>query len=209
MSNQGAARFLGLLLARPGLRREFGTDPQRAAERSCIGLTPSDVRIVQAIYRGGTHLLTARTNDGVAGPSGYVAPPSYENPSVVARIAHDERIPQAEAARWFGEMLKFLAVTNALIEELGDYWPKAPPRPVDAAWHAFVLHTRDYADYCQREFGRFLHHRPTPTPDRPEATLKGIVTYTRILLAVEDRYGPSDPHIWPRCSLLEAVRARS
>ncbi len=35
-----------------------------------------------------------------------------------------------------------------------------PSRVVDDLWHAFMLHTREYADFCTAAFGRFLHHSP-------------------------------------------------
>jgi hypothetical protein len=42
--------------------------------------------------------------------------------------------------------------------------PKAklsmPSVVVDDMWHEFVLHTRDYAEFCDAAFGRFLHHTP-------------------------------------------------
>lgn len=41
----------------------------------------------------------------------------------------------------------------------------SPPPPVDVAWHAFVLHTRDYEAYCPERYGRVIHHRPTGKPD--------------------------------------------
>ncbi|GGU83014.1 hypothetical protein GCM10010211_56220 [Streptomyces albospinus] len=36
----------------------------------------------------------------------------------------------------------------------------APSKQVDAGWHIFMLHTEEYADWCQENFGYFLHHRP-------------------------------------------------
>jgi len=36
----------------------------------------------------------------------------------------------------------------------------APSRDVDPAWHAFMLHSQEYADWCDAHFGRFLHHTP-------------------------------------------------
>jgi hypothetical protein len=42
--------------------------------------------------------------------------------------------------------------------------PKAklwmPSVVVDDLWHELVLHTRDYAAFCDAAFGRFLHHVP-------------------------------------------------
>lgn len=36
-----------------------------------------------------------------------------------------------------------------------------PSKAVDAYWHAFILDTKGYADWCDRALGRFLHHVPT------------------------------------------------
>ena len=42
--------------------------------------------------------------------------------------------------------------------------PKAklsmPSVAVDELWHELVLHTREYAAFCQAAFGHFLHHEP-------------------------------------------------
>ena len=35
-----------------------------------------------------------------------------------------------------------------------------PSKAVDALWHEFILHTRSYEAFCQRAFGRTLHHTP-------------------------------------------------
>ncbi|MFJ4435584.1 glycine-rich domain-containing protein [Streptomyces sp. NPDC088923] len=40
--------------------------------------------------------------------------------------------------------------------------PMVPSDDVDHAFHAFILHTRDYADFCQSHVGRFVHHNPRP-----------------------------------------------
>ncbi|GAA4241544.1 hypothetical protein GCM10022254_70830 [Actinomadura meridiana] len=34
---------------------------------------------------------------------------------------------------------------------------------VDPGWHAFLLHSQDYAEFCAETFGYFLHHVP-PAP---------------------------------------------
>src|SRR6185369_17776993 len=35
-----------------------------------------------------------------------------------------------------------------------------PSKAVDAYWHAFILDTNSYAEWCERTLGRFLHHVP-------------------------------------------------
>jgi hypothetical protein len=31
---------------------------------------------------------------------------------------------------------------------------------VDNMWHSFILFTKEYADFCQSNFGHFIHHEP-------------------------------------------------
>ncbi len=39
---------------------------------------------------------------------------------------------------------------------------KHPSTLVDDMWHEFLLHTRDYAAFCDAAIGQFLHHEPEP-----------------------------------------------
>lgn len=61
-----------------------------------------------------------------------------------------------------GELEKFLALC-AISDE-----PLCPTRQVDDAWHAFILRTADYADYCE-SLGRFIHHHPED-PGEPRSS---------------------------------------
>lgn len=56
-----------------------------------------------------------------------------------------------------------------------------PSKPVDVGWHTFILNTAEYAVFCQRVAGRFIHHEPdefTP-PGDPRATLSPTVDAIR------------------------------
>lgn len=35
-----------------------------------------------------------------------------------------------------------------------------PSKEIDTAWHAHILHTKDYAQFCSQVFGYYLHHHP-------------------------------------------------
>lgn len=35
-----------------------------------------------------------------------------------------------------------------------------PSEKVDEAWHSLILFTKDYAAYCEKVAGRFIHHNP-------------------------------------------------
>lgn len=40
---------------------------------------------------------------------------------------------------------------------------------IDLMWHTFLLFTKDYADFCQRHFGFFIHHYPMSREQRRSA----------------------------------------
>lgn len=41
--------------------------------------------------------------------------------------------------------------------------PISPSGDIDHVWHEHILHTNKYALDCQKLFGKFLHHFPTPS----------------------------------------------
>jgi hypothetical protein len=108
-------------------------------------------------------------------------PPAYSNEAVIQRIQQDAGVDRDTARSWFNEMLVFLD----LVADSKDLI--SPPGPVDAAWHAFILHTRDYESYCRERFGRVIHHEPTGEAD-PGAYRRA---YDR-----RARKGEPDPAIW-------------
>ena len=107
--------------------------------------------------------------------------PAYSNEAVIHRIQEDAGVDRDTARSWFNEMLVFLD----LVADSKDFI--SPPGPVDVAWHAFILHTRDYEAYCRERFGRVIHHEPTGEPD-PHAYRRA---YDR-----RARQGQLDPAIW-------------
>jgi hypothetical protein len=107
--------------------------------------------------------------------------PTYSNEAVLQRIEEDAGVDRDTARKWFNEMLVFLD----LVADSKDFI--SPPGPIDVAWHAFILHTRDYEAYCRERFGRVIHHEPTGKPD-PHAYRRA---YDR-----RARQGQLDPAIW-------------
>ncbi len=114
---------------------------------------------------------------------------------VAARLVKEEGISDTEAEAWVAEMLKFLhAAAHARREALG--FQLRPPHKVDLAWHAFILHTRDYANFCERDVGFFLHHTPDGLGDNG-AGIQRTLDYLRTRALAEQLFGPVDPEIWP------------
>jgi anti-sigma regulatory factor (Ser/Thr protein kinase) len=68
----------------------------------------------------------------------------------------------------------------------------SPSETVDAGWHAFVLHTADYAEFCDRIAGRFIHHRPNgPGEAASEQQAIGVT-----IAAMRAAGLPVDPGLW-------------
>lgn len=64
-----------------------------------------------------------------------------------------------------------------------------PSKFVDIGWHTFILHTYDYAAFCDAIAGRFLHHVPDEfePPGDPRDTLAPTLNAMRLArLAVEE-----------------------
>jgi hypothetical protein len=59
---------------------------------------------------------------------------------------------------------------------------------VDAAWHAWILHTQNYMTFCHDCFGRYIHHVPIPAYIPPAVT-----TDARCRTALE-QYGHDGGH---------------
>lgn len=103
--------------------------------------------------------------------------------SVVLRIKREHRVRTRTAALWLREALKFLDLCADSEDVL------APSKRVDRAWHAFILHTRVYEEYCQARFGSLMHHDPSETEDP--------VAYQRAYDEMTARFGPLNRRIWP------------
>lgn len=107
---------------------------------------------------------------------------TYTNPGVVKTIMKHEGVSQETAERRFRGALQFLEAAAS------SPTPISPSPAIDTAWHAFILHTRDYADYCHSRFGHFIHHGPTGEAD-PVKLSNG-----RSLAA--EKFGALDEGVW-------------
>ncbi|MBI2013821.1 MAG: hypothetical protein HYS87_03280 [Candidatus Colwellbacteria bacterium] len=81
---------------------------------------------------------------------------AYENQNMVSRYTERYGVSMETAKVLFEECKKFL-VACAKTKD-----PISPPnKDVDEMWHFFILHTKDYAAFCETYFGKFIHHVPT------------------------------------------------
>src|SRR5580698_10382462 len=71
------------------------------------------------------------------------------------RIAKEEGKPIVEARKILDGALGFLFLCA---KKEGNF---SPSPEVDIGWHAFLMYTMDYAEFCERVAGYFIHHCPT------------------------------------------------
>ncbi|WP_079141384.1 hypothetical protein [Streptomyces sp. LUP47B] len=94
-------------------------------------------------------------------PVGTTDPTTIVDPEVTNRLVrrvttdHPE-ITDETARRIVGQAAAFIATSG---RQPGH--SLVPSELVDYGWHAFILHTGDYAAFCQKTVGRFVHHVPT------------------------------------------------
>ena len=88
----------------------------------------------------------------------------YKNEAVVLRFMETWDLPRRDADDLFEQMNKWLWI--CAVSGTDPAAPRLAISPstklIDEMWHTFILFTQDYVSYCERYFGRYLHHAPTP-----------------------------------------------
>lgn len=111
------------------------------------------------------------------------------------RIVAEEKFNRELADRIVDQALAFL---SACASNTGA--PLAPSELVDIGWHTFILHTHDYAAFCERVAGRFLHHVPTGDDDSAVRYEAARETLTRTVAVIEAAGFVIDADLWPAVS---------
>lgn len=100
-----------------------------------------------------------------------------------------------------------------------------PSKAVDAAWHEFIVLTKEYASFCEKAFGRYLHHTPgammaTPSNEALANTLHqlrgqalsptgwAMVGTVPLIFAIDRELGFKDGHVYDESAIhtLESQR---
>jgi hypothetical protein len=132
------------------MRIKVNRDRMQFTEESAnpLGLTDVGMRESSAVA-----FATALVND------------RHSHSIVRAQLVKNGTHSLQEATRSEIEFLQF-----AVLLQLAD-GPVSPSELADGYWHQFILNTALYTNWCQRNFGRYLHHRPEP---RSVLALRGI-----------------------------------
>jgi hypothetical protein len=105
---------------------------------------------------------------------------------LVASIVGDGQLSANAAVRVLEQTLVFL---KACADNPGVLL--SPSKAVDIGWHTFVLHTLDYASFCDEVGGRFIHHNPICTED-----IRSGVALERTISALRATGFRVDEELW-------------
>lgn len=122
----------------------------------------------------------------------------YDGKKPIAVFQRSFDVSLHEANEVFQETLKWLWLGRAFQLDLALHKPaELAIFPslliIDEMWHCFVLCTRDYADFCSRYLGEFIHHSPNvdvSNHDGARNLLLENITY------VIDKLGPETAKLW-------------
>ena len=78
----------------------------------------------------------------------------YHHSQLVERLADKLQLSTNQATGLFQDLKRFLHLCGSSDQQ------SVPPPHIDAAWHEFLLYTKDYSEFCNRFLGRFIHHTP-------------------------------------------------
>jgi hypothetical protein len=137
--------------------------------------------------------MTAPTSPRGLSPHRTLLPTALAD-RLVARIATEHpELPAGMPDRIMGQTVAFLETCATATEPIG------PSELVDIGWHTFILYTHEYAEFCDRIAGRFIHHVPDddPTGDEwPTLPKAGAATLAGTVAAMREAGCVVDPELW-------------
>lgn len=128
--------------------------------------------------------MTITDRRPVADPAEMIAPELFER--LVTRIVEDEEMDGSYAERIMRQTLVFLEACAKNPAAL-----LSPTKAVDVGWHTFILYTADYAEFCHRIAGEFIHHNPICTGD-----IRSGAALARTVEAINATGYPIDMQLW-------------
>lgn len=123
----------------------------------------------------------------------YMEALSYPAPFLIEKLLKEQIVETAaEGEVLFAEVVKYL-ILNRLHPD--KQWEMVS-RWVDEVWHQFVLFTREYCEFSQRYFGRYLHHAPGNSPSTPPRAAGETPSFDDFARRYEAVFGAPPPPLW-------------
>lgn len=123
----------------------------------------------------------------------YVEALTFEAPFLIEKLVKDHAVESPDEARaLFREVKRYLVLTTA---DRTVAWAMYSLR-IDQTWHEFILFTRQYIEYCRRNFDSYIQHAPSTAPI-PEGMPRLIPsTFSMFAARYEELFGEPLPDLW-------------
>lgn len=82
---------------------------------------------------------------------------AYEHEGVVLKLMKNHGMAKEKAESVWMDTKRFLYLCGWKDDKSFSMTPTAD---IDKGWHEFILFTREYRDFCVKNFGEFIHHEP-------------------------------------------------
>ncbi|HEX3289621.1 MAG TPA: hypothetical protein VHT50_34335 [Mycobacterium sp.] len=118
---------------------------------------------------------------------------AFEAPYVVERLVKDRVVGSvAEGEKLFNEAKRYLVLSEVHRDlVVGMYSVR-----VDEAWHAFILYTDQYSQFCRKYFGKYIGHAPTNAPGDDDLEHPKDLSFEEFREKYEDLFGEPLPDVW-------------
>jgi hypothetical protein len=93
-----------------------------------------------------------------------------------------------DAKRALVEAIKFMCLASE-----SDVGRLTPAHRVDLAWHELILFTRSYQEFCEKHFGKFVHHQPEGVNQDNQ------LQFAKTLQLYKQAFGPPPQDFWGSC----------
>ncbi|APR82838.1 Hypothetical protein A7982_08187 [Minicystis rosea] len=112
-----------------------------------------------------------RTSSRKQGQGSLAEALAYRNRDVVQRFLEAYPIDPADAEIIFTETKRWLWLAGRLGQRggKGQLTVTQPMFALDEMWHCFIVFTRDYAEFCARFVGHYIHHQPVTLAEKARA----------------------------------------
>ncbi|WP_280301506.1 glycine-rich domain-containing protein [Nocardia neocaledoniensis] len=118
---------------------------------------------------------------------------SYEAPFLIEKLRKDHVVETAEEAHaLFREVKRWLVLVTA---DGSVAWNMYSLR-VDEIWHQFVLFTRQYTDFCTENFGFYVQHAPSNSPEIELKVPRTPSTFDLFADRYRELFGEPLPDLW-------------
>jgi hypothetical protein len=84
----------------------------------------------------------------------------YQSDGVIRKFRDEWSVSEPEAKVIFDETKKFLFLAHHAQQQCISFEIDESILIIDKMWHTFILFTSEYSEFCNRFFGRMLHHVP-------------------------------------------------